>query len=95
MVNFELSEKMKKGFFKSWQEHGIKEKKFYVHEESNLRPSDSTLWCSTTEPQRLYSEQGHYKVFIFLIYREVITVYANMIMMETGIYLQLFLATFN
>ena len=26
MVNFELSEKMKKGFFKSWQEHGIKEK---------------------------------------------------------------------
>ena len=26
MVNFELSEKMKKGFFKSWQEHGTKEK---------------------------------------------------------------------
>ena len=27
-------------------------------EESNLRPSDLTIWCSTTEPQRLYSEQG-------------------------------------
>ena len=28
------------------------------HEESNLRPLDSTLRCSTTEPQRLYSERG-------------------------------------
>ena len=28
------------------------------HEESNLRPSDSTLQCSTTEPQRLYGERG-------------------------------------
>ena len=27
------------------------------HEESNLRPLDSTLRCSTTEPQRLYSER--------------------------------------
>ena len=28
------------------------------HEESNLRPSDSELWCSTTEPQRLHGEWG-------------------------------------
>ena len=28
------------------------------HEESSLRPSDSALRCSTTEPQRLYGEQG-------------------------------------
>ena len=28
------------------------------HEESNLRPSDSLLLCSTTEPQRLYGERG-------------------------------------
>ena len=28
------------------------------HEEFNLRPSDSALWCSTTEPQRLYGERG-------------------------------------
>ena len=27
-------------------------------EESNLRPSDSALWCSTTEPQRLHGERG-------------------------------------
>ena len=35
-----------------------KEKIVSPHEESNLRPSDSALWCSTTEPQRLYHEQG-------------------------------------
>ena len=28
------------------------------HEKSNLRPSDSVLRCSTTEPQRLHSERG-------------------------------------
>ena len=28
------------------------------HEESNLRPSDSALRCSTTEPQRLYGERS-------------------------------------
>ena len=27
-------------------------------EESNLRPSDSALWRSTTEPQRLHGERG-------------------------------------
>ena len=27
-------------------------------EESNLRLSDSTLRCSTTEPQRLHGERG-------------------------------------
>ena len=28
------------------------------HEESNLRPSDSALRCSTPELKRLYGEQG-------------------------------------
>ena len=28
------------------------------HEESSPRPSDSVLWCYTTEPQRLHGEQG-------------------------------------
>ena len=28
------------------------------HKESNLRPSDSALRCSTTEPQRLHCERG-------------------------------------
>ena len=35
-----------------------KEKILSPHEESNLRPSDSTLRCSTTEPQILYGERG-------------------------------------
>ena len=35
-----------------------KEKILSPHEELNLWPSDSALWCSTTEPQRLYREQG-------------------------------------
>ena len=34
------------------------EKILSPHEESNLRPSDSAFWCSTTEPQRLYGERG-------------------------------------
>ena len=35
-----------------------KEKILSPHEESNLRPSDSALWCSTTESQGLYGERG-------------------------------------
>ena len=31
-----------------------KEKILSPHEELHLRPSDSLLWCSTTEPQRLW-----------------------------------------
>ena len=42
-----------------------KENVLNSHEESNLRPSDSALRCSTTEPQRLYGEllslYGHAK----------------------------------
>ena len=33
------------------------------HEESSLRPSDSALWCSNTEPQRLYGEV-YYEVYM-------------------------------
>ena len=35
-----------------------KEKILSPHEELNLRPLDSVLRCSTTEPQRLSGEQG-------------------------------------
>ena len=35
-----------------------KEKNLSAHEELNLRPSDSVLHFSTSEPQRLYGEQG-------------------------------------
>lgn len=55
----------KDGKFWAWQ--GNRERFFFVlslawdkekilnpHEELNLRPSDSALQCSTTDPQRLY-----------------------------------------
>ena len=32
------------------------------NEESNLRPSDSTLRWSTSEPQTLYVSKAHYEV---------------------------------
>ena len=35
-----------------------KEQILIPHKELNSRPLDSMLQCSTTEPQRLYSEQG-------------------------------------
>ena len=38
---------------------GQEKKNSESYEELNLiRPLDSTLWCSTTEPQRLYGEKG-------------------------------------
>ena len=37
-----------------------REKILSPHEESNLRPSDTALRCSTTEPQRLHGEQEVY-----------------------------------
>ena len=39
-----------------------KEKILSPHEESNLRPSDSAIQCSTTEPQRLCGDKVYYKV---------------------------------
>ena len=30
----------------------------HMHGESNLRPLDSALQCSTTEPERFYGEWG-------------------------------------
>ena len=35
-----------------------KDKILSPNEESNLRPMDSVLRYTTTEPQRLYGEQG-------------------------------------
>ena len=36
----------------------VKETILSSREESNLKPSDSALRCSITEPQRLYGEQS-------------------------------------
>ena len=38
-----------------------KEKILSPHEESNLRPSDSTLQCSTTEKRDSMVGKAHYK----------------------------------
>ena len=48
---------VEKDFFSSSEKHGT-EKILSPHKESNLRPLDFALWCSTTEPQRLHGEGG-------------------------------------
>ena len=45
-------------FFSFCRERGTKKKILSPHEESNLRPSDSALRCSITEPQRLHGKRG-------------------------------------
>ena len=47
-----------KMFFSPCHECGTKKKIASSHEESNLKPSNSALRCSTTGPQRLYGERG-------------------------------------
>ena len=96
MVNFELSEKMKKGFFKSWQEHGTKEKNsmFMRNQTSGLQiPHSDALPLSHWATETL--QWARPLQSIYFLNREVINVHANMMMIETGIYLQLSLATFN
>ena len=51
--------KHRKMFFFSCHKHGTK-KKLSPYKESNFRPSDSVLRCSTTKP--LYGEQGLLKL---------------------------------
>ena len=58
VVSFELGKEIKKNVFSSYHERGTKEKILIPREESSLRPSDSALRCSTTEPQRLHGERG-------------------------------------
>ena len=48
----------KERFFFDLSQAWDKEKILSPHEESNLRPSDSVLQCSTTEPQRVHGERG-------------------------------------
>ena len=55
IVSFELSKEIEKGVFHLVMSVGQR-KILSPYEELNLRPLDSTLRCSTTEPQRLYSE---------------------------------------
>ena len=52
MASFELGKEMEKDVFRLVTSVGQR-KILSPHEESNLRPSDSALRCSTTEPQTL------------------------------------------
>ena len=93
MVNFELSEKWKKVFLNldksmgqrkkilcSW---GIKPQAFRFHTLMlNHWATETLQWARPLQSISFFN-------------REVINVYANMMMIETGIDLQLFLATFN
>ena len=58
MISFELGKEINKDVFSSYHERGTKQKILSPPEESSLRPSDSALRCSTTEPQRLHGERG-------------------------------------
>ena len=57
-VSFERGKVIKKDIFPSC--HSVRQRKTSLspHQESNLRPSDSALRCSTTEPQRLHGKRG-------------------------------------
>ena len=57
MVSFELGKEIEEDVFRLVTSVG-QIKNSEPHEEMNLRPSDSALRCSTTEPQRLYGERG-------------------------------------
>ena len=57
MVSFELGKEIKKDVFCHVTSLGQR-KILNLQEESKLRTLDSALWCSTTEPQRLYGEWG-------------------------------------
>ena len=54
MGSFELDKEIEKDFFFVLSLAWDKEKILNPHEELNLRPSDSALLRSTTDPQRLY-----------------------------------------
>ena len=58
MVGFESVKKWRKMFFVL--SRALDKQKYFLSplEKSNRRPLDSVLRCSTTEPQRFYSERG-------------------------------------
>ena len=55
IASFELGKEIEKGVFHLVMNVGQR-KILSPYEELNLRPLDFNLRCSTTEPQRLYSE---------------------------------------
>ena len=59
MVSFELGIEIEKDAFLVYSHVWDKEKILGPHGRLNLKPLDSTLWCSTTEPKRLHAKQDH------------------------------------
>ena len=51
-----------KDVFSSCYQRGKKKKICSPHEQSILRPSDSALRCSTTEPQGLHGERSQFRI---------------------------------
>ena len=58
MISIELGKEIEKDVFRLVTSVWRNKKILSPHEESNLRPSDSALRCSTTEPQRPSGERG-------------------------------------
>ena len=57
MASFERGKEIEKDVFR-FVTSVRRRKMLSPHEERNLRPLDSALRCSATEPQRLCGEQG-------------------------------------
>ena len=51
MVSFQLDKEIEKVFLSN-HKHGKRKKILSPHEESNLRPLDSTIWCSSNTPDK-------------------------------------------
>ena len=69
MVSIELGKEIEKDVFRLVTSVGERKKILSPHEESSLRPSDSALRCSTTEPQRPSGERGLLEIEIYRMFR--------------------------
>ena len=62
MLSFELSKEIEKDVFHLVTSTGQRKKILSPHKELNLRPSDSMLQCSTTEPIETTVSEVYYEV---------------------------------
>ena len=69
MVSIELGKEIDKDVFRLVTSVWRNKKILSPHEESSLRPSDSALRCSTTEPQRPSGERGLLEIEIYRMFR--------------------------
>ena len=69
MVSIELGKEIEKDVFRLVTSVWRNKKILSPHEESNLRPSDSALRCSTIEPQRPSGERGLLEIDVHIFVR--------------------------